>query len=74
MGSPLSTAHVETQFAWWMRQNGVTDAHVAINNPNGACPYLFGCPAAVKAILSSGSIMRVWFPGVTESWLLEGVE
>ncbi|GLY70025.1 hypothetical protein Atai01_66440 [Amycolatopsis taiwanensis] len=42
--------HVETKYAMWMRQNGVTDMHVVINN-NYVCGQPMGCQALVPAIL-----------------------
>ncbi|WP_269432061.1 DddA-like double-stranded DNA deaminase toxin, partial [Saccharothrix sp. ST-888] len=73
VGPHPAATHVETKYAWWMRQNGVTDADVVINNPKGVCPFPFGCQAAVPAILPRGSTMRVWYPGATEPKVLEGL-
>ncbi|MER7757357.1 DddA-like double-stranded DNA deaminase toxin [Kitasatospora sp. NPDC097643] len=57
--------HVESKYAIWMRDNGVTDADVVINHPTGMCSDYHNCGHAVGAILPQGSTMRVWENGAT---------
>ncbi|WP_245563554.1 DddA-like double-stranded DNA deaminase toxin [Longispora albida] len=64
--------HVEVKFAMWMRENGVTDADVIINNPRGVCGGPYSCQVAVPAILPKGATMRVWYPGATTPTVLTG--
>ncbi|MFI6495505.1 DddA-like double-stranded DNA deaminase toxin [Streptomyces sp. NPDC050564] len=67
-----SEDHVETQFAAWMRDNNVTNAHVYINN-DYVCGGAHGCQLAVKAILPRGSTMTVHYPGMSKPRVLTGV-
>ncbi|WP_148283070.1 MULTISPECIES: DddA-like double-stranded DNA deaminase toxin [Kitasatospora] len=67
-----SADHVEAQYAVWMRENGVTDASVVINQ-NYVCGLPLGCQAAVPAILPRGSTMTVWYPGSGSPIVLRGV-
>ncbi|NUT37325.1 MAG: hypothetical protein HOV79_30125, partial [Hamadaea sp.] len=57
--------HAETKYAWWMRNNGVKDADIVINNVDGPCAGQYSCPMAVQAILPEGSKVRIWWPGRT---------
>jgi len=50
----------------------VTNADVAINNPEGVCEGVFSCTNAVPAILPEGSAMNVWFPGAADPTVLNG--
>lgn len=75
LNQPAAT-HVETKYAWWLRQQentGIKDVTVVINNAKGVCGYPFGCQSAVRAILPRGTTMRVWYPGATEPEVLEGL-
>jgi RHS repeat-associated protein len=79
-GAPLNpkaeyypaSQHVEAQYAMWMRQKGVTDATVVINNAEGVCSGIYGCQAAVREILPEGSTMTIWYPGATEPVVIPG--
>ncbi|WP_169922719.1 DddA-like double-stranded DNA deaminase toxin [Streptomyces lushanensis] len=51
--------HVESQHAVWMRQNGITDATVVMNNSEGVCGGMHGCRSAIRAILPEGSTVTV---------------
>lgn len=61
-GNHPSITHVETKIAWAMRNHGITDADVVINNDTGPCDEPYGCTAAVSAILPEGSSLTVWYP------------
>ncbi|MEU6380316.1 DddA-like double-stranded DNA deaminase toxin [Streptomyces sp. NPDC046909] len=67
-----SADHVEAKYAAWMRNNGVTDAHVVINH-NYVCGPPLGCQVSVPAILPRGSTMTVWYPGAGSPMRLSGV-
>ena len=54
---------METKYAWWMRNSGVTDADVVINNAKGPCVGPFSCRNVMPAILPPNSTVRVWWPG-----------
>ncbi|WP_323447241.1 polymorphic toxin-type HINT domain-containing protein [Streptomyces yaizuensis] len=62
--------HVETMYAWWVRQEvqqGRGDKIprelvVAINHPDGVCAVRYDCVTAVPAILPTGWNMTVWHP------------
>ncbi|MFF2425317.1 DddA-like double-stranded DNA deaminase toxin [Streptomyces mirabilis] len=64
--------HVESQYAMWMRQNGVTNATVVINKAEGVCGGPYGCLRAVKAILPEGSRMTVWYPDALKPEVILG--
>ncbi|MFE7927532.1 DddA-like double-stranded DNA deaminase toxin [Streptomyces sp. NPDC057456] len=55
--------HVETKYAVYMRQEGITDANVVINHKTGPCQGMYGCTATVEEILPKGSTMTVHYPG-----------
>ncbi|MQY16239.1 hypothetical protein SRB5_64370 [Streptomyces sp. RB5] len=59
--------HPETQFAMWMRNNGVKRAAAVINN-NYVCGFPYGCKAAIPAILPKGYALTIYHDGP------EGVE
>jgi RHS repeat-associated protein len=67
-----ASQHVETQYAMWMRQNGITDATVVMNNSEGVCGGVYGCQNAIRAILPEGSTMTVWYPGASEPVIIPG--
>ncbi|MEH0579111.1 MULTISPECIES: DddA-like double-stranded DNA deaminase toxin [Streptomyces] len=67
-----SEEHVETQYAAWMRDGGVTDAHVYINQ-DYICGGPHGCQLAVRAILPRGSTLTVHYPGMSEPRVFKGV-
>jgi hypothetical protein len=56
-----------------MRNNGVKDADLVINNPRGPCSGPYSCQAAIRAILKQGSTLRIWYPGATEPVVVVGV-
>lgn len=58
--------HVESKYATWMRDNGIMEADVTVNHPNGTCNDLLNCADAVQKILPPSSVMRVWTPGAAE--------
>nr|WSY52134.1 DNRLRE domain-containing protein [Streptomyces sp. NBC_00886] len=64
--------HVESQYAMWMRENGIPSATVVMNNTEGVCGGMYGCQSAIKAILPEGSSMSVWYPGATEPVIIPG--
>ncbi|MEV6947333.1 DddA-like double-stranded DNA deaminase toxin [Streptomyces sp. NPDC051172] len=64
--------HVESQYAMWMRQNGVTNATVVMNNAEGVCGGPYGCLRAVKTILPEGSRMTIWYPGALKPEVILG--
>jgi hypothetical protein len=64
--------HPETQYAMWMRQNGVTDATVVMNNSKGVCTGMYGCQSAISTILPRGSRMSIWYPGANEPVNISG--
>ncbi|MCX4575589.1 RICIN domain-containing protein [Streptomyces sp. NBC_01571] len=64
--------HVESQYAMWMRQNGVTNSTVVMNNAEGVCGGPYGCLRAVKVILPEGSRMTVWYPGALKPEVIIG--
>lgn len=64
--------HVESQYAMWMRQNGITDATVVMNNTEGVCGGIYGCQSAITAILPEGSTMIVWYPGAIGPVVIPG--
>ncbi|MGP3957905.1 DddA-like double-stranded DNA deaminase toxin [Nonomuraea sp. 3N208] len=66
-GPHPSATHVETWYAWWLKNAGVKHAVVVINNQGGVCGAPFGCMKAVEAILPRGKTMEVWYPGATEA-------
>ncbi|MFE4826696.1 DddA-like double-stranded DNA deaminase toxin [Streptomyces sp. NPDC056672] len=55
-----------------MRQNGVSDATVVMNNSEGVCGGMYGCQNAIRAILPERSTMSVWYPGATEPAVISG--
>ncbi|MEV1007137.1 DddA-like double-stranded DNA deaminase toxin [Streptomyces sp. NPDC049881] len=67
-----ASQHVESQFAMWMRQNGVREATVVMNNDAGVCGGMYGCQRAVRAILPAGSSVSVWYPGASEPEIIAG--
>ncbi|MFE7646386.1 ricin-type beta-trefoil lectin domain protein [Streptomyces phaeoluteigriseus] len=58
--------HVETKYAAWMRDRGITEVDVVINNA-AVCSDFHNCSTAVRAILPKNSVMRVWEAGATEA-------
>jgi hypothetical protein len=72
-GPFAAATHTDTKFAWWMRNNGVKDADLVINNPRGPCSGPYSCQAAIRAILKQGSTLRIWYPGATEPVVVVGV-
>ncbi|HEY0641221.1 MAG TPA: DddA-like double-stranded DNA deaminase toxin [Pseudonocardiaceae bacterium] len=71
-----AAAHVETKVAAWMEEEDITSGVVVINNERGPCGVdgqgPFSCAVAVRAILSEGSSLAVWFPGAVEPVILNG--
>ncbi|WP_327138545.1 hypothetical protein OG585_53475 (plasmid) [Streptomyces sp. NBC_01340] len=67
-----ASQHVEAQYAMWMRQNGVNDATVVMNNSEGVCGGMYGCRNAIREILPEGSAMTVWYLGATEPAVIPG--
>ena len=57
-----STKHVEGKAAIWMRENGVTDAVLYHNNPNGTCNW---CHPQITTLLPEGTTMKVVPPAGT---------
>lgn len=61
---------VEPKFAMQMRDEGVTQARIVINNPDGPCGYdkgwQYGCDALLPRFLAPGSQLTVVWPGPTE--------
>lgn len=72
-GPHPAATHVETKYAWFMRQNGIMEADVVINNVRGVCTGIYSCSIAVPAILPKGAVMRVWYPGATQPTILRGL-
>ncbi|MFH0177127.1 DddA-like double-stranded DNA deaminase toxin [Streptomyces cacaoi] len=58
--------HVETKYAAWMRDRGITEVDVVINNA-AVCSDFHNCSTAVRAILPKNSVMRVWEAGAKEA-------
>ncbi|MFJ9023679.1 DddA-like double-stranded DNA deaminase toxin [Streptomyces sp. NPDC102259] len=58
--------HVETKYAAWMRDKGITEVDVVINNA-AVCSDFHNCSTAVRAILPKNSVMRVWEAGAKEA-------
>jgi hypothetical protein len=52
-------SHVESQWAWTMRNSEITSSDIVINNV--PCPGRYTCFQAVGAILPQGSRLTVWF-------------
>jgi RHS repeat-associated protein len=68
----MSSEHVETKYAVWMKENKITDATVVVNQ-TFVCGGPLSCQSAVAAILPRGSTMTVWFNGGTEPVVIGGV-
>jgi hypothetical protein len=63
-GRYLAASHVETKVAALMREAGVRQGVLVINNRSGPCgPSNEGtsCTDVLSSILPAGSILRVWF-------------
>ncbi len=62
-GPHPSVSHVETKYAWKIR-NELKEQHsvVVINNPNGVCSDSYNCYQSVQAILPKDWTMTVWYP------------
>jgi hypothetical protein len=74
-GPHPSISHVETKYAWQIR-NELKEQHsvVVINNPNGVCSDMYNCHQSVQAILPKDWTMTVWYPSGSgmESTVLRG--
>lgn len=60
---------VEMKTADAMRQQGITDGEVVINNPSGPCP---GCDQTLPYVLEPGTTLTVTWPGGSKTYT--GVE
>ncbi|MGW5248830.1 DddA-like double-stranded DNA deaminase toxin [Streptomyces sp. NPDC004129] len=67
LGRYPQDTHVESKYAAWMRDNGITEANVVVNHPTGMCSDFHNCVDAVGAILPEGSVMNVWEQGASEA-------
>jgi hypothetical protein len=63
--------HVETKYAVYMRQKGITNANVVINHVKGPCAGMYGCRTTVEQILPKGYTMTVYYPN-SEPVVLKG--
>ncbi|MER5312950.1 DddA-like double-stranded DNA deaminase toxin [Streptomyces sp. NPDC002773] len=61
-GAYSIASHVETKYAAFMKDNGIQNASVVINN-SGVCKSYWNCTNAVEAILPVGSTLKVCYPG-----------
>ena len=59
----ITRGHVEGQAAAIMRQQGLQEATLYINNPSGPCPGAQGCDYLLPRMLPEGSQLRVVAPG-----------
>jgi len=66
--------HVESKYATYMRDNGITESNVVINHPNGICSNVLNCTDGVRGILPTGSVMKVWVPGAADAVELWGTD
>lgn len=55
--------HVEVKFAEYMREKGLKNERIVINNPDGPCPLPMGCERYMSWILEPGSSLTVVYPG-----------
>jgi hypothetical protein len=62
-----AAAHVETKAAARMRDNGVTEGVMVINNPRGVCGAdnvisAYGCAQVLSVVLPAKATLVVWWP------------
>lgn len=67
---PEVAKHVEAKAAQRMREQGITYGVIAINNP--VCDDIYGCEAAIPAILPYGYTLAVWEPNATRPRIFKG--
>ncbi|MER5737316.1 DddA-like double-stranded DNA deaminase toxin [Streptomyces sp. NPDC002262] len=59
----IATSHVETKYAAWMADKGITNTNMVINNSEGACNRAQNCATTVGYILPAGAALTVYYPG-----------
>lgn len=64
--------HVEIKFAQYMREHGLTEERIVINNPSGPCPIPFGCERFLPWLLGPGLALTVDYPGGTRTFVGTG--
>ncbi|MFJ9703507.1 DddA-like double-stranded DNA deaminase toxin [Streptomyces fradiae] len=65
-------SHVESKYAAWMAESGISEATLVINNNKGVCNKRLNCKIAIEAILPDGHTLNVYYPGAKEPVPLVG--
>ena len=63
VGQHPAATHVEAKVAMTMREQGVHQGVLVINNPDGPCPGAYSCQQVLDVLLPPGAILTVWWPG-----------